>query len=323
MSKYTTEVRFICQNWTDDPDANIDTLIDNAIPHIFNSWWNAGDHTKDLQRKILRHYYTQEIGYETVGLWKLHLNQTLSEIMPRYNILYSNLNAIRDKLFQTADWNEDYGNHNISNSSSNQTSENNSNDTNSTISHATEHVGIDSNDTQQSNAKDTSATTSTTNDKTSSNSTSDATSSSESWQEYNDTPQGSLDQIQSGTYLTNATKNKSDSTSHSTTSATGSDDSTSNTNETSDSSSTSKGNRNSVTDQTDNSDSTSNASGHQTSETNTKNGSESNADGTRHVYGKNSGGDYLSQYLELQNEYNDIDQMVIADLQPLFMGLWE
>lgn len=39
---------------------------------------------------ILRHFYTREIGFETVGLWKLKLNTKIQEIMPYY-----------DKMFET------------------------------------------------------------------------------------------------------------------------------------------------------------------------------------------------------------------------------
>lgn len=42
-----------------------------------------------LNNKILRHYWMQEIGFETAELFKRYLNQTLSEIMPYYNQLYT------------------------------------------------------------------------------------------------------------------------------------------------------------------------------------------------------------------------------------------
>ena len=41
-----------------------------------------------LCTKILRHFYTREIGEETVGLWKLRLDARLNDIMPYYNKLY-------------------------------------------------------------------------------------------------------------------------------------------------------------------------------------------------------------------------------------------
>lgn len=280
MSKYTTEVRFICQNWTDDPNATVDAIITNAIPHIFNDWWDLSDqdHKLELEKKILRHYYTQEIGYETVGLWKLHLNQTLSEIMPKYSVLYDNLAHVKAKLFETADWTEETeGNttgHNESNSTSGSTSSSES------TSHMTDN--------------------STTHDASSSSNNADSTGSSEAWQKYNDTPQGRIDELDTDTYLTNATKNVSDSTGKNSSQTTA--DGTTTVSDTSDTSSTSKAK----------SDTTSNTAGDSTGSSNS----------TRHVSGKNSGGDYLSQYLNLQNQYNDIDQLVIADLQPLFMGLW-
>lgn len=41
-----------------------------------------------LCQKILKNYYTREIGFETVQLWKLRMNQKLNLIMPYYNKLY-------------------------------------------------------------------------------------------------------------------------------------------------------------------------------------------------------------------------------------------
>lgn len=281
MSKFTTEVRFICQTWTDKPDATIDEIVDTAAPHIFNDWWNAGDdeHTKELQRKILRHYYTQEIGYETVGLWKLRLNQTLAEIMPKYNVLYSNLTKIKDKLFNSADWWE---------TSSGQ---------------STAHSETVADNTSTSDAKTTGTSTEKSDATQNATNTSktDGTTQSESWQKYNDTPQGAVTGLENDTYLTNATKNVSDATSNSNTS--GSSEATTGTN----------------TESTTGSDS----SVKQTGTSTTTGDTSGTNDITRHVSGKNSGGDYLTQYLQLQQNYNDIDQLVIADLQPLFMGLWE
>lgn len=44
---------------------------------------------KDLQGKILLHYYTREICEETFGLWKLRLISKLNDIMPYYNQMYT------------------------------------------------------------------------------------------------------------------------------------------------------------------------------------------------------------------------------------------
>lgn len=94
MSKYTTEVRFICEQYagfTDSKGGNyVDTIIDASWNKIFDESWNTfnSEHKQVLCRSILRHYYTREIGMETVALWKMKINQTLVEIMPYYNNLY-------------------------------------------------------------------------------------------------------------------------------------------------------------------------------------------------------------------------------------------
>ena len=94
MSNYTTQVRFICESAA-GLDAskgadNIEEIIQAAIPKVFNFEFPIFDESyrNVLETKILKHYYTREIGEETVGLWKFRLNTTLNEIMPFYNQLY-------------------------------------------------------------------------------------------------------------------------------------------------------------------------------------------------------------------------------------------
>lgn len=94
MSKYTTEVRFICEvaaGLTESAGASkVDEIISQAAPVVFNFNWPVFDeaYRLGLEKKILRHYYTREIGEETVGLWKLRLEDRLNLIMPKYNQLY-------------------------------------------------------------------------------------------------------------------------------------------------------------------------------------------------------------------------------------------
>lgn len=94
MSKYTTEVRFLCESLTGHDDStgydDIDSIIEDAIPIIFSFDFPIFDeeYRNVLCTKILRHYYTREIGLETYGLWKLKLQTKLNEIMPYYNKLY-------------------------------------------------------------------------------------------------------------------------------------------------------------------------------------------------------------------------------------------
>lgn len=94
MSKYTTEVRFICENsagLSESEDANnVDSILDKCWNKVFNFDFPIFDenYRQVLCRKILKHYYTREIAHETVGRWKLALNAKLNEIMPYYNQLY-------------------------------------------------------------------------------------------------------------------------------------------------------------------------------------------------------------------------------------------
>ena len=94
MSKYTTEVRFICESKAGLSEStgcdNVDDIISKSWDKIFTSKAVFFDekYRSVLCQKILKHYYLREIGSETVGIWKLWLNTRLEEIMPLYNQLY-------------------------------------------------------------------------------------------------------------------------------------------------------------------------------------------------------------------------------------------
>ena len=94
MSKYTTEVRFICENSAGLSESeganNVDSILDKCWNKVFNFDFPIFDenYRQVLCRKILKHYYTREIAHETVGRWKLALNAKLNEIMPYYNQMY-------------------------------------------------------------------------------------------------------------------------------------------------------------------------------------------------------------------------------------------
>lgn len=94
MSKYTTEVRYICENasglYESGGYSSINEILDKAAPKVFDFDFPIYDenYREILEKKILRHYYTREIGEETVGLWKLRLEDRMNIIMPYYNKLY-------------------------------------------------------------------------------------------------------------------------------------------------------------------------------------------------------------------------------------------
>lgn len=94
MSKYTTQVRYICEvnSGLDESVGydNISEVIANSRAKIFDFSYPIFDenYRATLETKILKHYYTREIGLETVGLWKHFLDMRMNEIMPYYNKLY-------------------------------------------------------------------------------------------------------------------------------------------------------------------------------------------------------------------------------------------
>lgn len=94
MANYTTLVRTICEvNSGYDESVgfdDVDEVIQKSIPNIFNFDFPIFDpsYKSVLCGKILLEYYMREIGFETVGLWKLRMRAKLNKIMPYYNKLY-------------------------------------------------------------------------------------------------------------------------------------------------------------------------------------------------------------------------------------------
>lgn len=94
MSRFTTEVRYICEvnaGLTESKGfGQIQEIIQKAIPGVFNFNFPIFDenYRNVLETKILTHFYTREIAFETVGMWQLKLYTKLNEIMPYYNQLY-------------------------------------------------------------------------------------------------------------------------------------------------------------------------------------------------------------------------------------------
>ena len=101
MSKYTTQIRWICESYNNNNLTKIDDIIDNAIPHIFDFNFPLfdEDYRNHICHHILLHYYTEEIAFETVGLWKLKLESRLFDIMPYYNKLYETVTLDYNPLY--------------------------------------------------------------------------------------------------------------------------------------------------------------------------------------------------------------------------------
>lgn len=188
MSKYTTELRYICEIEAGLSESvgqtKIKDVIAKAIPKIFDFDFPIFDESyrNVLETKILKHYYTREIGLETYGLWKLKLDTKLNEIMPFYNQLYKSALLEFNPLYEV-----DYsktGNRDSSGTRDN--TENNSESYDESIDYNESHDESTTNSNDGTLTKGT--TTTTTN-------------------YYSDTPQGAISNVIDGTYLTNATYN--------------------------------------------------------------------------------------------------------------------
>lgn len=93
MSRYTTQVRYICETYagyTESQDlSNMESVINASYKQIFQDFPIFDENYRiTLCKNILKRYYTQEIAFETVGLWKHYLNAEMFLIMPYYNELY-------------------------------------------------------------------------------------------------------------------------------------------------------------------------------------------------------------------------------------------
>ena len=94
MAKYSTEVRTICENYANLKESkgynSVQSILNDSWDKVFDFDFPIFDenYREPLCKKILKHFYTKEIGEETVGLWKLRLDDRMNEIMPYYNKLY-------------------------------------------------------------------------------------------------------------------------------------------------------------------------------------------------------------------------------------------
>ena len=168
-----------------------------------------------LNAKILKHYYTREIGEETVGLWKFRLNTRMNEIMPYYNQLYKSQLIKFNPLWDTDLTSEKTGSGAKEGSESKEVSKEMSGETNETgnrvVNDERSRVSEEENKSvgvgNESGESGVSANRSGSN--SGSNSSEAETMANESGtrgqlDKYSDTPQGSVSNLVNGTYLTNA-----------------------------------------------------------------------------------------------------------------------
>ena len=286
MSKYTTEVRYICESKAGLRESkglgNVDSILTTSAPLIFNFDFPIYDEQYRLvfEKMILRHFYVREIAFETVGLWQLKLWDKLNLIMPYYNQLYLSALLEFNPLYDV-----DY-----------------------TVLHMGEATGSTAESENISEDKDRSGSynsTKNTSDSGSRNVSENDTTSNTQWNLFSDTPQGGIngitadnDSVADNTYLTDARK-------------------------ISDSGSVAKQiaetDSRTIGEQRADTDSVS----EDTAIARQKAGSVTNMDSyTDKVSGKRGGLTYSKMLKEFRETFLKIDEMVCKELEPLFFGLW-
>ena len=215
MSKYTTEVRYICEQAAGLKESvgcdDVEQVVEAAYPKIFSSslvFYNEETKTR-LLPKILLHYYQREIGFETVGLWKLKLNQKLREILPYYNQLYESEALVYDPLKNVDNTHTHEGEYVDNSKVDNKRDTTNTETRNLTT--------VDDGKTSYDHNEDVILRHGKTTTRGNDTNTHSITGDGESWVLFSDTPQGGINGVQNGggtsvngtlsdnAYLTNAT----------------------------------------------------------------------------------------------------------------------
>lgn len=269
MAKYTVELGKLLES-------NFDIGL-KTYP-IFDE-----NYRKELNDKIIEHYYFREIGAETAELFKRYLNRTMCEIMPYYNKLYES-ELIKFNPLHNFDRYETHSQETTSN---------------------TKFDGWTDNQTDTTAAGNTNSQTGNT-DSNTTQTTGDITTKSDTLDVNSDTPQGmlSIGDIKSNTYASNASMNNGvqrvtyDETRPYTVQSDGSANSNSDTNTTETANTTATGKTGTNTD---------------------LNTTESF---TLHSAGKSEGESYSKYLQEYRETFLNIDMMIIHDLEILFMQIY-
>lgn len=293
-ASYTMDVRTICETyanvespgWSDQ--TTVDTIIDSAIPKVFNFSYPifSEDYRNVLEHHILQHFYTREIAFQTVGRWKLGLQQKLNDIMPYYNNLYESQELDVDP-FNNIDVTE------TSESSGNTTTKNNTTRNGTSVTAGTSET----NDTADgTSGSETNGTTTTNNSQNTTANRTDA---------FSDTPQGTLSNVDNLTYLTNYRK-------------IGENNNVTDTGE-----QTTTGNADVTTHDETNSNTNTNTQT-ETDSTETESGETTNSGNyTKTIKGKNTGTSYSELITAYRETFLNIDMMIIEELEELFLQIYD
>lgn len=291
MSRYTVELRRICEEaaglCSDGGRDGVQGTIVRAAPRVFDFDWPLFDeaYRLPLEIKILRHYYRREICCETVGQWKLYLEDRLNMQMPYFNQLYASELLEFNPLYDT-----DYTDERTSKG------DRNTDTVENTVNGVVGHTGsVEDTKVDTVNHSETSSVS-----RENQVRTDDLT----AWDMYSDTPQGGLNGVRDENYLSEARKNTNTGTQ---TTVTDGESETE-----TDATGQTVGHTVGSTDTTrdTNNDFTGNVKVLTLD------------DYLQHVKGKKGSSSYSKMLLEYRDTFLNIDEMVIESLGDLFFQLW-
>ena len=360
MSKYTTEVRWICESLnTDTEHKDPFNVVDNTYNKVFNfsfPFYNdVAEDKVNFEKQFLLYYYTREISEETVALWKLRLQTQLTLIMPYYVELYKTIKLEFNPLFDVDYYREN--NANKTNNNNYTTDYTYTPEVETTISTDTDiedltnTVGI--NNTMGNIAKKAQETDKrkeniNTNRNRNDNATSSENGSYSDWDLFSDTPQGAITGVENATdndvissgnsagdlvrdaYLTDARhkfgeneNSKTDAaTSKENTSGLTSSEQEHDITEITQQNNSERNNQSSISKNKGNTTSTTSYEG----ENRTKTEHDANFNEGRlekeHIYGKSNNSTYTKLIKEYRENILNLNRMIIEELSILFFGLW-
>ena len=193
MARYTMLVKTMCETLTgrSEPDGNYSQVIREAAPKVFDfdfPFWNP-DEKEAFERNFLKHFYMREIGAETVGQFKLFLDDHFNAILPYYNKLWE-ANAVKFDFLDSYDYTEE---RNLTRTETGQENEKGSSD----LVSETDATG-----NAQTNSNATGETTS--------QSSRNETLNRSDLHTHSSTPQSTLENFQDAKYLDDASKDEAD-----------------------------------------------------------------------------------------------------------------
>lgn len=299
MGKYTIALGEMCELEIGVPCgggySSIKDTIERAIPKVFDFEFPMFDegYRNVLCTKILKHYWTREIGAETVGLFKLWLDAKLNEIMPYYNQLYRStlleFNPLYDVDIKTTYKRTNDGVTDVEESGV----ENGERNTNHSEENSENLKRTGNNAVDTTNERKTNST---------------VTKKDEHSDAYSDTPQGTLDNVRELTYLTNFRSVKDDDLA----TEVGTNQDSGKVNEESVLNADSSRRGKQATSSVDN----------RTTNKNEKTTAKTTEDYLQIVQGKQTGRSYSKMLTEYRKTFLNIDTMIIEELSDLFFGLW-